>query len=298
MPNSINYAVDYSRALAQAYPYALYFGDLYNTPNNGRYKWINSKTIAIPSISTTGRVNGNRDQISGISRNYDNAWEQKELTNHRKWSTLVHPEDIDQTNMVASITNITRVFNEENKFPEMDAYTISKFYALWTAQSKTANTTALTAANVLTVFDTMMKAMTDARVPETGRILYVTTGVKDLIKNAQQIQRTFNVQNGSNQLKMAIDSIDLVKIVPVPDALMKTAYDFTTGWAVGQSAKQINMFLVHPSAVITPISYQFSKLDEPSAGSEGKYIYFEESFEDVFILNRRVNGLQFNITNP
>ena len=35
------------------------------------------------------------------------------LGNHRKWSTLVHPMDIDETNAVASIANITRVLSCE-----------------------------------------------------------------------------------------------------------------------------------------------------------------------------------------
>lgn len=298
MPNALNYAKQYQSALEQDFPYVLYFGDLYATPNNGRYKWTGAKTIEIPSISTTGRVNSNRDTIATASRNYDNAWEPKTLTHQRKWSTLVHPADIDQTNMVASITNITRVFNEEQKFPEMDAYTVSSLYSLWTEQSMTADSTALTTENVLTVFDNMMKDMDDKRVPGTGRILYVTPSTNTLIKNAKQIQRTFDVQNGSSELKTMITSIDDVKIVQVPTELMKTAYDFTTGWTPGVSAKQINMFLVHPLAVITPVSYQFSKLDEPSAGSEGKYIYFEESFEDVFILNKKKYAINFNITNP
>lgn len=296
MPNALNYATQYQSALAQAFPYVLNFGDLYSTPNNGRYRWVNSKTIEIPSISTTGRVNSNRDTIATATRNYENAWEQKTLTNQRKWSTLVHPKDIDQTNAVASITNITRVYNEEQKFPEMDAYTVSKLYSLWTQQSKTADTTVLTAANVLNVFDAMMQKMTEARVPGNGRILYVTPAVNTLIKNAQQIQRNFSVQGGSSALKMAITSIDNVKIVEVPAELMKTAYNFTIGWAPATTADSINMFLVHPLAVITPISYQFSQLDPPSAGSEGKYVYFEESYEDVFILNKRKEALQFNIT--
>lgn len=113
MPNAINYASEYSRALAQAYPYVLNFGRLYATPNNNRYRWVNAKTIEIPNISTTGRVAADRDTIATATRNYDNAWEPKTLTNQRKWSTLVHPADINQTDMVASIQNITQVYNEE-----------------------------------------------------------------------------------------------------------------------------------------------------------------------------------------
>ena len=53
--------------------------------------------------------------------------------------------------------------------------------------------------------------------------------------------------------------------------------------------------LIHPTAVITPISYEFAKLDPPSAGSEGKWDYFEESFEDVFVLPNKVNAIAFNV---
>ena len=116
---ALNYATQYSRALAPAFPYVLQFGALYNTPNNNTYRWVNAKTIEIPSISTTGRVDSNRDTIATAQRNYDNNWETKTLTNQRKWSTLVHPMDVDQTNMVTTIQNITRVFNEENKFPRL-----------------------------------------------------------------------------------------------------------------------------------------------------------------------------------
>lgn len=291
----INYAAQYSQALAQAYPYVLNFGRLYATENNGRYRMgEDGKTIYIPSIKTTGRVASDRDTIAMATRNYDNAWEPKTLKNQRKWSTLVHPKDIDQTNEVASIQNITQTFNEENKFPEMDAYLISTLYSLWSAEGMTADTTELTANNVLAVFDKLMLAMDEARVPANGRILYVTNEVKTMLKQAAGISRSFNVQNGGNDINRNVSRIEEVEIIGVPSTLMRTSYDFSTGWVVKEDALQINMFLVHPSAVITPVSYQFSQLDPPSAVTEGKYIYFEESFEDVFILNKKKDGLQFN----
>ncbi len=292
---ALNYATNYQKALEQNFPYVLYFGALYATPNNGRFKWVNAKTIEIPSITTTGRVDANRDTIETASRNYDNSWEPKTLTNQRKWSTLVHPADVDQTNQVASIQNITRVYNDEQKFPEMDAYTISKIYADWAAQSEVADTTALSEENVLTVFDAFMQSMDDARVPVSGRILYVTPAVKTLIKNAKSITRTLNLQTNNETLKRAISRIDEVNIESVPSELMKTKYDFTQGWKPTDDAQQINMCLIHPLAVITPISYQFSQLDPPSAGSEGKWVYFEESYEDVFILNKKKKAICFNV---
>ena len=299
---TLNYAVEYSRALAQAFPYVLNFGKLYATPNNGRYRWVNAKTIEIPSIRTTGRVDADRDTIGVAARNYDNAWETKVLENQRKWSTLVHPMDIDQTNLVTTIANITQVFNEEQKFPEMDAYLISKIYADWTTSvagegyvGKTADTTALTVSNVLSVFDQLMLNMDNARVPANGRILYCTHEVKKLLNNADKISRSIDVESGPNAIDRRVNRLDEVEIIGVPAELMKTKYDFTTGWAPDNTAKQINMFLVHPTAVITPVSYTFSQLEQPSALSEGKYVYYEESFEDAFILNKKADAIQFNV---
>lgn len=300
---ALNYATEYSRALSQAFPYVLNYGALYATPNNNRYRWVNAKTIEIPSISTTGRVNANRDSIAVAQRNYDNAWESKTLRHERKWSTLVHPMDIIQTNMVTTIQNITQVFNEEQKFPEMDAYTISKIYADWgttidptTGVARVADTTTLTVSNILAVFDTLMLKMDNERVPANGRILYVTHEVNNIIKNADKVSRSIDVTSGPNAVDRRVNRLDEVQIIPVPATLMKTLYSFTSGWAVDNGASQINMFLVHPIAVITPVSYTFAQIDEPSAGSEGKYIYYEESFEDVFILNKKSGAIQFNIT--
>lgn len=293
---AINYAKEYSRELAQSFPFVLYFGDLYSTPNNGRYRWINAKTIEIPSIVTTGRVSANRDTIGTPQRNYDNNWETKTLSNQRKWQTLVHPMDIDQTNMVASIANITRTFNETQKFPEMDAYTISKLYYDWTQQGMTADNTVLSTANILSVVDKLMLNMDNALVPPTGRILYCTFEVKGMLKQVSDSKGMLNLNSNTGTLSRGVSRIDEVKIVGVPATLLRTLYDFTTGYKTGAGAAQINMALIHPLCVITPVSYTFSQLDEPSAGSEGKYNYYEESFEDAFILNNRKHGLQFNIS--
>lgn len=189
---------------------------------------------------------------------------------------------------------------------EIDAYTVSRLYQLWSSTdstdsektAKTANTDALSASTVLTVFDTLMLAMDNALVPATGRILYCTYEVQKMINAASQITRERDVTGGRSALNSIVTRIDEVEVVPVPKTLMKTAYTFTEGFAPASGAGQIDMFLVHPDAVITPVSYEFAQLDAPSAVTEGKYIYFEESYQDAFILNKRQDALQFHVTNP
>lgn len=287
---SVNYAEEYSRELANSYGYTLYFGKLWSTDNTDKYKPVDAKSVKIAKIKTGGRVDGDRDSIGTFTRNWDNDWELKNLTNHRMWQTLVHPNDISQTNTVASIANITKNMNETQKFPEMDAYLVSRLYALKNALEEIPIRTSsvLNKNTVLNEFDKMMDAMDEACVPPSGRILYVDTFTKTLIDNARESYRT----NGDTRIVKNVSRIDEVEVVSVPTRLMKTAYSFTKGWVVAENANQIKMLLVHPSCVLPIASYSFAQLSEPSAMSQGKYVYYEESFEDVFILNERYSGIQ------
>lgn len=293
---TVNYAEQYSRALSQEFPYVLNFGKLYATPNNSTYRVVDSKTIKIPVVTTSGRTDGSRDNITGFKRNVDNDWETKDLTNHREWDTLLHPQDVNQSNMVLTIQNATKVMNETQKFPEMDAYCVSKIHTDAVAEGVEDDTTKLTVENILSVFDEYMEKMDEARVPQTGRILYVTPAINTLIKNAKDIVKTINVSGSATALNRTISRIDEVEIVKVPSELMKTVYDFSNGWKPGTTAKQINMLLIHPIAVFTPVSYSFASMEEPSAHSKGKYLYYEESFEDVFIMNSKKKAIKFNVS--
>lgn len=292
---TVNYAQQYSKALLQAFPYVLHFGALWNSPNKDIYKVVDADTIKIPHITTSGRVDGDRDTIGGFTRNHDNQWITKQLRNHRTWETLIHPMDVQQTGGVMAIQHATKVYNEEQKFPEMDAYTISALYSDYIAgNADKVVKVDLTVDNVLSEFDKLMEAMDEARVPQQGRILYVTPRVKTLLKQAKDIQRIISAEGGEKSVNRNISRIDEVQIEPaVPSELMKTVYEFTKGWKVGSSARQLHMLLIHPTAVLPCANYTFAALDEPSAKTKGKQLYFEESFEDMFALDYKMGGIAF-----
>ncbi len=291
---NLNYAKEYSQALAQAYPYVLYFGALWSAVKPD-VKFLNNNTVILPSLSVKGRGNGDRDTIGSFSRNFNNAEETKVLKTHRTWDTLIHPRDIDETNHVASITNITRVMNEEQKFPEMDAEMITALYKLKNEQEAVIADDVLTVTNVLTKFDALMDKMDEARVPAAGRLLYADTYTKTLIDTAKEAAR--NLSATDTAVARSLDRIGEVEVIGVPTSAMKSAYTFkeTDGFEVAVGAKDVKMLLVHPSAVIPVIAYDFAELGAPSSLSKGKWTYFEESFEDVFIFNKKHAGIQFYI---
>ena len=292
---NVNYASEYSRALAQAYPYLSYFAAIWASENSNRYKTGMGKTMYIPTIETTGAHDVNRDQITGVfNRNWNNQWQAVELEMDREWDTLVDPMDIDETNDVATIANITRAFVEFQKVPEMDAFMAQKLAGFASAFGG-VSTESLTSANILAEWDKALEYMTDQRVNRDRCIAYMTPGTYKLLKQASGLTRFLEVSNGINRIDRNVAAMDGVTIIEVPSDMMKTAYNFTTGWAVGSSAQQINFIIVDPMAVAAPIKYETSMMSAPTAQSKGKYLYYERYYYGAFILNQRQAGVYANL---
>ena len=68
----LNYATEYSKAMANAYPYWSYFSDLYGSPNSATYKPISGNAVAVQSMEVSGARAVDRDQITGVfTRNFN-----------------------------------------------------------------------------------------------------------------------------------------------------------------------------------------------------------------------------------
>lgn len=292
----LNYATLYQQALQQKFTEALGFSALYASPNNATIRWVNANTIQIPNITVGGFTDVDRDSMGNYTRRVDNKWVPKTLEHDREFRTLVDPVDIDETNLAVSINNITRVFNDEHKIPEMDKYMASKLVAEYEDLGGEILEGDVTESNILAIFDDMMLALDEAEVPSTGRLLYVTPQFKKAIKNADAIQRYAINSGGSTAINRSVHSIDDVTIISIPSSRMKTQYDFTDGAQVVEGAGQINMILIHPSIVISPQKYEFVSLDQPSATTGGKHLYYERKYWDVFLIEQKLAGVKIHVT--
>ena len=288
---NVNYAAEYSRALAQQYPYLSYFAALLAANNSNLYKSGMGKTMYIPSLEVSGARAVNRDQITGtFNRNWNNEYQSVTLEMDREWDTLIDPLDIVETNDIATIANITRAFNEMQKIPEMDAYIAAKLFSFVT----TPDTTTLTAANILEKWDTYLAAMTDARVNRDRVEAYMTPAVYKLLKEAAGITRFVSTDEGIRGVDRNVARLDGVRITEVPSDVMKSSYVFTEGFAPASGARQINMILVDPMAVAVPVKYDTSMMSAPTAQSKGKYLYYERYYYGAFALNKRKAGIMVN----
>ena len=292
----VNYAAEYSRALAEAYPYLSYFGAIWASPNSALYRPGMGKTMYIPNVTVSGARDVNRNSINGsFSRNWNNEMQAVTLQMDREWDTLIDPMDILETGDVATIANITRMFNEFQKIPEMDAFMASKLASFASAFGG-VSTTSLDASNILAQWDNAIAYMVNQRVNRDRLVAYMIPNVYKLLKQATGMTRFIEVTNGIRDVDRNIARLDGVTIVEVPEDMMKTAYTFTEGWAVDSStAQQINFMLVDPMAIGAPIKYETSMMGAPTAQSKGKYLYYERYYYGVFILNQRQAGVYANL---
>lgn len=290
MPN-LNYAAQYGRELANAYPYLSYFGDLWNAGESQRFKPLQGKTVYIPSMTTTGATAVNRDAIDGnFTRNFDLNWEAHTLTMDREWSTLIDPMDMAETNEVATIANVTQTFNQFQKIPEQDAYMASKL-AGFAADFGGIVTTTPDASNILTLWDNALAYMTNQRVNRDRVRCKVIPSVYKHLKEATGLTRFIETTNGIQNVDRNIAKLDGVQIEEVPSDMMKTAYDFTIGFKASAGAAQINMLFYDSMAVAAPVIYDTSMISAPTAQSKGKYLYYERYYYDVFALRQRMAGI-------
>jgi hypothetical protein len=290
---AINYASLFLSNIEQQYARGLTSAAL---DRNKKYKFINAKTINVPTVTLSGYKDHARDGSKNRGT-VANVYTPMALTHDRDIEFFVDEADVDETNMALSAANITAVFNDEQAIPEMDAYRFSKLYADFVTHGGVVDTTALTAANILTQFDTMMEAQDEAGVPETGRVLYVTPSVYTLLKNAEKIQRTLEAAGQAKDVNRNVRSLDDVELVKVPKDRFKTAYDFTEGFTPAVAAKQINMILVHPeTAIMAPVKYADIYLWNKGETPESAYgfLYQNRSYQDLFVIKQKVKGVAIN----
>ena len=291
----VNYAAQYSRELANAYPYLSYYGDLWNQGESQRFRPLRGKTVYIPSMTTSGSRPVNRDRIDGVfNRNWNLDWEAHDLEMDREWDTLVDPMDMAETDEVATIANVSRTFNQFEKIPEQDAYMSSKL-AGYAVQFGGTDSTTLTAANILETWDSYLAEMTNQRVNRDRLSVKMTPDTYKLLKEAAGITRFVDTGDGFRGVDRNIARLDGVRIEEVPADMMQTEYSFADGWANVDGSQTVNMLFYNPDSLAAPIVYDVSMISPPTAQSKGKWLYYERYYYDVFALRQRQAGIFANI---
>lgn len=281
----LQYVTQFDTRIREMYGHELISNALFNS--NADIQIRGAKDIKLPKMT----VSGYKDHTRGAGFNsgtYSNEFETKTLDHDRDIEFSIDPMDVDETNQIVSIANVQKRFEATQAIPELDCYTFSKLYSEAKRVSATIKNTAITTANVLADFDDNCEAFENAGVPLSRCILYCTAAYKKALKNAEGIQRTMDVSGGSNTLDRRVHTMDdLGEIKVVPLERFKTAYDFTEGYKVASTGKQINYILVDPEAQVSRVKYSYINVYTPGHDSRcaDNYMYQNRRYNGTFALD-------------
>lgn len=282
------YADQFSNHLRELYGHDLTSIDLYNS--NQDIKIINGKNLKIPRLKVSGYKDHTRGSLGFNTGTAQNDYQTVSLDHDRDIEFPLDPMDVDETNLVVSIANIQKRFDKTQAIPEQDCYTYSKLYSEFVRAGGTVKTTALTKANILSELDDDLSAMEDAGVDLSRVIMYTTTAVKKLLKNAEGITRTLNVSSSNNIDRRVLGVDDIKKMITVPSARFKTAFDFTEGYKAAVSGKQINYILIDPDAQVSRVKYSYIKVFTPGHDSRtsDNYLYQNRKYNGTFAIDELI----------
>ncbi len=289
--NTVNYAIQFAPDIMQKYTRELLSSDL--TTQN--INFVGANEIRIPYVNMSGYKDHSRQ--GGFNRgSVKNEFMTKKLAFDRDVEFFVDSMDVDETNQALSAANITNAFISEQAIPETDCYRFSKLYTEYTTLGGEATQDVTTAANILEKFDTLMEQMDEDEVPGEGRLLYVTPAKYTLIKQAEQILRNIGLTKSAT-INRHVRNLDEVILKSIPSARLKTAYNFTEGYAPAETAKQMDMILVHPKSVIATDKHSYIKLWAPGSHTQGDgYLYQNRKYGDLFVIDTRIEGIKINLS--
>lgn len=285
----LNYVTQFNTRILDMYGHGLISDALYHS--NMDINIIGAKEIRLPRISVSGYKDHDRKTLGFNGGNYSNDFEPKVLDHDRDIEFFIDPMDVDETNQIVSIANVQARFEKRQAIPELDCYTFSKLYSEAVRVGADIRTASITRANILADFDDNCEEFENLGVPLSRCILYCTAAYRKELKNAEGIQRTFAVDSGANGIDRRVHTMDdLGEIKTVPIERFKTAYDFTEGYAVDASGKQINYILIDPDAQVSRVKYSYINVFTPGHDSRvtDSYMYQNRRFNGTFALDREL----------
>ena len=202
--------------------------------NAGLVVYKGGNTVKIPKLSMDGL--GNYDRGTGFAQGAATlAYETRTMTQDRGRTFMLDSMDIDETNFVASASNLMGEFQRTKVIPEIDAYRYSTIAALAIAGSRASGGYTPVAATILSMIKADIAAIQDV-IGTVPLVITLSTATLAILESSTELVRQLEVAAFPGIIQNEVKQIDSCPIIEVPSARLKTAYILNDGRTVGQEA--------------------------------------------------------------
>lgn len=302
MANTINYATLFQGALDTQMVQGATSG--WMESNAGQVIYNGGKDIKIPKIVMDGLAN--YDRTNGFtSGSVTLDYETKTMTMDRGRTFMLDAQDVNESNFVASASNVMSEFQKTAVIPEVDAYRYSKIATLAIAGSRASGGYTPAVADILSKLKSDIAAIQDV-IGDVPLIITMSRLTKNVLENSAELSKQLVMTDfASGAYTTKVSMIDDCPIIPVPSARLKTAYIFNDGKTAGQesggfkadtSAKTINWIICAQNVPIAVSKTDNMRIFEPAVNQTADaYKLDYRKYHDLWIPDNKLAGVFVNI---
>lgn len=269
------------------------------------------KTVKVPKLSMDGL--GDYDRDAGFKKGSANlAFESFIMGQDRATSFSLDAQDVNETNFVATASNLMGEFQRTKVIPEVDAYRISKIASLAIAKGGNCVSGGYTPVktDILTKIREDISAVQDVIGVGTPLLVMMSIATLNVLENSTEITKQLQVgaccmkdgtmTTGSN-IDLEVTMLDKCPIIEVPSALMKTAYVFADGatefgFTPAETAKNINWIIMAQNTAIAVCKTDTMRIFDPETNQDANAWKLDyRKYHDLFILDNKYTTLKVNI---
>ncbi len=265
--------------------------------NAGQIKYTGGDTVKIPTLSTTGL--GNYDRNAGYPKGGVSVkYQTKTMTQDRGTSFFLDRIEVDESGFIATAASAAAIFQREHVIPEVDAYRYSSLYKLAKAKGNSHEYAAVH-STILSEIQKDITAVRDSGAGTAELVIIMPYPVADTLSGAEAVTRYINVgQFEQGGINIDVQTFNNIPIIRVPSERMKTLYNFMSGekefgFAPAEGAARIN-WIICPRSV--PIAV--SKTDgvyiydpETTQGADAWKVEYRK-FHDLWVMDEQTKTIR------
>lgn len=247
---------------------------------NTDYDWTGVDTIKVYSIPTVGMNDYVKSGVNryGAAAELDNTVQTMVLTRDRSFTFTIDKGNTQDTQGVMEAGKALARQIDEVIVPEIDVYRLATMSAAAVANGHTA-TVAVTKANAYESILTGTEKLDDKKVPQGGRLLFVTPGFYNLIKLSPEFIKSTEIAQ-KMLINGQVGEIDGMKVIKVPSSYMPANTPF---------------LIAHSVATVGAQKLEDYKIHDNPPGINGKLVEGRKRY-DAFVLENKKNALYVHKT--
>lgn len=247
---------------------------------NHDYNWTGVNAITVYSVPTVAMNDYTKTGLSryGTAAELDNTVQTLTLTRDRSFTFTIDRANHQDTQMVMQAGKALARQIDEVIVPEIDSYRLATMSAAAVANGNTA-TEAVTSANAYESILAGTEVLDDKKVPQGGRLIYVTPGFYNLLKLSPDFIKSTEIAQ-KMLINGQVGEIDGMKVIKVPTSYLPANTPF---------------LIVHPVATVAANKLEDYKTHDNPPGINGWLVEGRKRY-DAFVLENKKDALYVHKT--